>query len=135
MGYTIISLSFAQPQSCHLLYNRQNREGKNKDFASMIISSHVKQRELNNHIARFNLINNHLLLFAFHVDYSHLRDKLITSKLSRDDESSHYTRECNELNNSEIETNLELEEQIKETSKDNIEKPCEGYSKYLPGYR
>ena len=77
------------------------------------------------------------LLFAFHVDYSHLRDKLITSKLSRDDEYSHYTRECNEINNSEIETNLELleEEQIKETSKDNIEKSCEGYSKYLPGYR
>jgi len=77
------------------------------------------------------------LLFAFQVDYSHLRDKLITTKLSLDDEYSHYTRECNELNNSQIETNLELfeEERIKETSKNNIEKSCEGYSKYLPGYR
>jgi len=74
------------------------------------------------------------LLFAFQVDYSHLRDKLISSKLSRD-EYSHYTRECNELRSSQIETNLELEEQIKETSDDNIEKSCEGYSKYLPGYR
>jgi len=76
------------------------------------------------------------LLFAFQVDYSHLRDKLITSKLSLDD-YSHYTRECNELRSSEIETNIELkEEQIKETSNNNnIEKSCEGYSKYLPGYR
>ena len=70
-SYTIISLSVAQPQSCHLLYNRQNREGKNKDFASIIIFSHVKQRELNNHIARFNFNKQpHTTLFLYLINSS-----------------------------------------------------------------